>query len=97
MLARYIIERNATVRAAAQKFGISKSTVHKDVSQRLRTFNPSLYRSVRKVLDTNKIERHMRGGLATREKYLRRKQALNSAKQKGCSDEQPLNLNKNIS
>lgn len=90
ILARYIIERNATVRAAAQKFGISKSTVHKDVSQRLRTSNPPLYKSVRRVLDTNKSERHMRGGLATREKYLRRRQALSTAKQKGCSNEQPM-------
>lgn len=71
MLGEYIIENNATVRGAAQKFGISKSTVHKDVSQRLRTLNPSLYRQVRTVLDTNKSERHIRGGLATRKKYLR--------------------------
>ena len=84
-IARYIIESNATVRAAAQKFGISKSTVHKDVSQRLKTSNPPLYKSVRKVLDMNKSERHMRGGLATKEKYLRRKQALDSARKRGCS------------
>lgn len=70
MLGEYIIENNATVRGAAQKFGISKSTVHKDVSQRLRSLNPSLYRQVRAVLDTNKSERHIRGGLATRKKYL---------------------------
>ena len=84
MLARYIIESNATVRAAAQKFGISKSTVHKDVSQ-LKTSNPPLYKSVRKVLDMNKSERHMRGGLATKEKYLRQKLALDSARKRGCS------------
>ena len=84
MLARYIIESNATVRAAAQKFGISKSTVHKDVSQRLKTSNPPLYKSVRKVLDMNKSERHMRGGLATKEKYLRQKLALDLARKRGC-------------
>ena len=82
MLARYIIESNATVRAAAQKFGISKSTVHKDVSQRLKTSNPPLY-------DMNKSERHMRGGLATKEKYLRQKLALDLARKRGCSEEQP--------
>lgn len=70
MLGEYIIENNTTVRGAAQKFGISKSTVHKDVSQRLKSLNPSLYRQVRMVLDTNKSERHIRGGLATRKKYL---------------------------
>ncbi|HCA04856.1 MAG TPA: stage III sporulation protein D [Ruminococcaceae bacterium] len=68
-LARYIIENNATVRAAAGKFGVSKSTVHKDVSSRLRRINPALYRRVRVVLDQNKSERHLRGGLATKRKY----------------------------
>ncbi|MBE6757304.1 MAG: stage III sporulation protein D [Ruminococcaceae bacterium] len=66
----YIIENNATVRAAAKKFHISKSTVHKDVACRLRTLDPHLYGQVRGVLEVNKAQRHIRGGLATREKYL---------------------------
>ncbi len=68
-LGEYILENNATVRAAAKKFHISKSTVHKDVSCRLRTVNPGLYGQVREVLETNKAQRHIRGGMATREKY----------------------------
>lgn len=68
-LAVYIIETGATVRAAAQRFGISKSTVHKDLSQRLPQCNRHLYNQVRRVLDTNKAQRHIRGGIATREKY----------------------------
>ena len=68
-LGEYIIENNATVRAAAKKFHISKSTVHKDVSDRLRLVNPGLYGQVRKVLEVNKAQRHIRGGIATREKY----------------------------
>lgn len=72
-LAVYMIETGATVRAAAKHFGISKSTVHKDLSQRLPYCNKLLYRQVRRVLDTNKSQRHIRGGLATKEKYTRRK------------------------
>ena len=68
-LGEYIIENNATVRAAAGKFHISKSTVHKDVSDRLKTVNPQLYDRVREVLEVNKAQRHIRGGIATREKY----------------------------
>ena len=68
--ARYIIEQKATVRQAAKKMGISKSTVHKDVTERLQQINPSLAKEARQVLDINKQERHIRGGLATREKYL---------------------------
>ena len=68
-LAVYIIETGATVRTAAQHFGISKSTVHKDLSQRLPQYNKRLYEQVRKVLDINKQERHIRGGMATRKKY----------------------------
>lgn len=68
-LAVYIIETGATVRTAAQHFGISKSTVHKDLSQRLPRYNKLLYQQVRKVLDVNKAQRHIRGGLATRKKY----------------------------
>lgn len=74
MLGEYIIESKATVRTAAKKFGVSKSTVHKDVSQRLKILNPALYREVRQVLDLNKSERHIRGGMATKNKYLREKQ-----------------------
>ena len=66
------IETKATVRQAAKKFGISKSTVHKDCSDRLAEINPGLAAEVRQVLDKNKSERHIRGGLATREKYLHR-------------------------
>ncbi len=69
-IANYIIEENATVRQTAKQFGISKSTVHKDVTDRLQQINPGLARQARQVLDINKSERHIRGGLATREKYL---------------------------
>ena len=73
-LAVYIIENGATVRSAAQRFGISKSTVHKDLSQRLPQFNKSLYYQVRNILDKNKSERHIRGGIATRNKYIKCKE-----------------------
>ncbi len=69
-IANYIIECNATVRQTAKTFGVSKSTVHKDVTDRLMQINPTLARQARCVLDVNKSERHIRGGLATREKYL---------------------------
>ena len=68
-LAVYIIENKATVRAAAKQFNISKSTVHKDLTERLKTVNPALYKHVRELLDINKAERHIRGGMATRRKY----------------------------
>ena len=68
-LAQYIIENRTTVRAAAQKFGISKSTVHKDISERLPQFNRVLYQQVKEVLEVNKAQRHIRGGTATRKKY----------------------------
>jgi len=70
-LAVYIIETGGTVRAAAKRFGISKSTVHKDLSQRLPQYNKTLYYQVRRILDENKAQRHIRGGMATREKYLK--------------------------
>lgn len=76
MLGEYIIESKATVRSAAKKFGISKSTVHKDVSQRLKNVNPNLYKEVREILETNKNQRHIRGGIATRNKYLMLKTKL---------------------
>ena len=69
-IATYIIENNATVRQTAKKFGVSKSTVHKDVTDRLMQVNPNLAREARKVLDVNKSERHIRGGMATKKKYL---------------------------
>ncbi len=69
-IAKYIIKNNATVRQTAKQFGISKSTVHKDVTERLEQINPGLAKEARRVLDVNKSERHIRGGLATKEKYL---------------------------
>ena len=68
-LALYLIENQTTVRAAAKKFGISKSTVHKDISERLPLYNRSLWLQVKALLDENKAQRHIRGGLATRRKY----------------------------
>ena len=68
-LALYIIENKATVRMAAKRFSISKSTVHKDLSQRLPAFNKPLYLQVKEVLEQNKAERHIRGGIATQKKY----------------------------
>ena len=68
-VAQYIIDNKATVRSAAKKFGISKSTVHKDVTERLSKINPALAIETKKILDENKAERHIRGGEATREKY----------------------------
>ncbi|MCH5190880.1 MAG: sporulation transcriptional regulator SpoIIID [Oscillospiraceae bacterium] len=72
-LGEYIVENKATVRAAAKVFGISKSTVHMDVAQRLKNLNPGLYGQVRQVLEVNKAQRHIRGGLATKEKYMNMK------------------------
>ena len=69
-VANFIINSNSTVRETAKKFGISKSTVHKDITDRVEKLDPELARSVRKILEINKAERHIRGGLATREKYL---------------------------
>ena len=68
-LALYLIENRATVRAAAKKFGVSKSTVHKDLSERLPLYDRALYTQVKAVLEENKAQRHIRGGLATRKKY----------------------------
>ncbi len=70
LFARYIIENRATVRQTAKKYNISKSTVHKDVAYRLEKINPTLYKIVREILDNNRETRHIRGGIATREKYL---------------------------
>ncbi len=78
-VAHYIIDNNATVRQAAKQFGISKSTVHKDVTERLLQINPSLAEKTRVVLDLNKSERHIRGGMATKEKYLKKSSKYNQA------------------
>ena len=77
MLAEYIIENGATVRDTARRFGISKSTVHKDVTERLERCNLSLFERVREVLDLNKSERHLRGGAATKNKYILRANRVN--------------------
>ena len=76
-IANYMIEHNATVRQAAKNFGISKSTVHKDVTERLVQVNPTLAAQARKVIDVNKSERHIRGGLATKEKYAHQHEEMN--------------------
>ena len=73
ILGEYILQNKATVRSTAQKFGVSKSTVHKDVAERLERINPGLYKEVKDVLELNKAQRHIRGGLATRNKYLDKK------------------------
>lgn len=72
-IANYIIENNATVRQAAKAFGVSKSTVHKDVAERLAAIHPALAAEARKILDQNKAERHIRGGMATKDRYMRDK------------------------
>ena len=77
--AHYIIETGATVRATAKEFGISKSTVHKDLQERLPLLSSTLYRGVRRVLDKNKEERHIRGGLATKRKYAERRKEKDKA------------------
>lgn len=75
-LAQYIIDSKDTVRGAAKKFGVSKSTVHKDVSERLLKINPALAHEVREILDENKAERHIRGGMATKLKYSHQKKVI---------------------
>ena len=74
ILGEYFVQQKATVRAAAEWFGVSKSTVHKDVSERLEQVQPELYAQVKEILEQNKQERHIRGGLATKRKYALRKQ-----------------------
>lgn len=73
LLAEYVIDTHATVRAAAMRFGVSKSTVHKDLTHRLKYVNPGLFRLVKEILEVNKSERHLRGGEATKQKYLSKK------------------------
>lgn len=72
-IAAYILDTGCTVRSCAERFQVSKTTVHKDVTQRLKKQNPALHAKVRRVLDENKAQRHIRGGMATRDKYRRRK------------------------
>ena len=76
ILGEYLVKNRATVRAVAAKFFVSKSTVHKDVTERLYHKNPTLYVAVKEILDENKSERHLRGGEATRKKYLKRKETV---------------------
>lgn len=83
-LAEYILEKNCTVRAAAAWFGVSKSTVHKDITERLRRISPALYSEVKRVLDKNKAERHLRGGEATRVKYLHSTKNPKQTKKQDC-------------
>ena len=84
LIAEYVIETGDTVRGAALHFGVSKSTVHKDLTYKLKYINPSLFRSVKEILERNKSERHLRGGEATRKKYLSDKKKIqNIKKQEG--------------
>ena len=76
LVAEYVIENGSTVRSAARHFGISKSTIHKDLTGKLKYISPNLYSDVKKVLNLNKSERHVRGGEATRKKYLTKKAEL---------------------
>ena len=72
----YIVENKATVRAAAKVFGVSKSTIHKDISERLKKINPQLSKQAQKILDENKAQRHIRGGIATKNKYRNKTEGL---------------------
>ena len=85
-LGEYIAESKNTVRQTAAKFGISKSTVHKDVTERLKHINPSLYREVRLILEQNKQERHWRGGEATRQKYMQKRESRQTPKRKNTEN-----------
>lgn len=85
-LGEYITESKNTVRQTAAKFGISKSTVHKDVTERLKHINPSLYREVRLILEQNKQERHWRGGEATRQKYMQKRESRQTPKRKNTKN-----------
>ena len=76
ILGEYVIETGATVRACAMRFGVSKSTVHKDLSQKLKYINIGMYQDVKEILEKNKSERHLRGGEATRQKYIRQKEYI---------------------
>ena len=80
VLGEYVVDTGATVRATANKFGISKSTVHKDLAYKLKIINPSIYTRVKEILDKNKSERHLRGGEATKQKYIVRSMAKKTQK-----------------
>ena len=89
LLGKYIVKTGATVRVCAKKYGVSKSTVHKDVSDRLKFLDEDLYMEVKKVLETNKAERHIRGGIATKNKYLMNKEKNRTVSQctaPNCAD-----------
>lgn len=86
-LAHYIVDNNATVRKAAGVYNVSKSTVHKDVHERLRSVNPALFREAGEVLERNKAQRHLRGGMATKEKYLKRRIEKEAMKNKTATDQ----------
>ena len=86
-LAHYIVDNNATVRKAAGGYNVSKSTVHKDVHVRLRSVNPALFREAGEVLERNKAQRHLRGGMATKEKYLKRRIEKEAMKNKTATDQ----------
>ncbi|MBR6407287.1 MAG: sporulation transcriptional regulator SpoIIID [Clostridia bacterium] len=91
ILGLYIAENNATVRSCAKRYGVSKSTVHKDVTRRLTACNPSLAACVKSVLEKNKAERHIRGGMATREKYLLDRQLKSVNNNNNCCSGQTEN------
>ena len=82
IVAKYILEKNTTVRQTAKTFGVSKSTIHKDVTERLEEINPSLAMEVKRVLEKNKSERHIRGGMATKMKYENEKKNLGKVDQR---------------
>ncbi len=86
-LAHYIVDNNATVRKAAGVYNVSKSTVHKDVHERLRSVNPALFKEAGEVLERNKAQRHLRGGMATKEKYLKRRIEKEAMKNKTGTDQ----------
>ena len=82
----YMVSHNATVRATAEWYGVGKSTIHKDVSERIERINPELAKAVRKILEYNKAERHIRGGLATREKYRRQRRRFQAGRGNGAKN-----------
>ncbi len=86
-LAHYIVDNNATVRKAAGVYNVSKSTVHKDVHERLRSVNPALFKEAGEVLERNKAQRHLRGGMATKEKYMKRRIEKEAMKNKTGTDQ----------
>ena len=92
-LGEYLVEHRTTVRAVAAQYLISKSTVHKDITERLKRINPDLYAQVKDILEENKSERHLRGGEATRKKYLAKSERKKREHIQRCEEESPLILN----